>query len=123
MMFREFYTGSTTDLTPEERAIMEALFTTQFYVEREIEYSYTSTMGSVNETALRNWPAYLNKYYPYIVSGTHFTNFAVQVLILLLLYKCVYNYHYINDYNGFVQKHFQRHAILDKVIRSTTATC
>ena len=79
MIFREFYTGSDKDLTPEERQILQSLFTTQSYVQREIEYSYTSTMGSVNQTAMENWEAYLAKYREYIVSGTHFTNFAVQV--------------------------------------------
>lgn len=79
MIFREFYTGSDTDLSPEEREVLESLFTTQFYVEREIEYSYTSTKGHVNATALKNWREYLKKYRNYIVRGTHFTNFAVQV--------------------------------------------
>ena len=79
MIFREFYTGSTSDLKPEERQILESLFVTRSYVEREIEYSYTSSLGSVNKTALANWKGYLKKYYNYIVSGTHFTNFAVQV--------------------------------------------
>ena len=79
MIFREFFTGSDEDLTLDERKILENLFETQFYVEREIEYSYTSTFGSVNQTAMRQWRSYLEKYHPYIVSGTHFTNFAVQV--------------------------------------------
>ena len=79
MIFREFYTGSNTDISPEERQILQSLFTTKSYVEREIEYSYTSTMGAVNQTALENWAQYLDKYREYIVSGTHFTNFAVQV--------------------------------------------
>ena len=79
MIFREFYTGSNKDISPEERQILQSLFTTKSYVEREIEYSYTSTMGAVNQTALENWAQYLEKYREYIVSGTHFTNFAVQV--------------------------------------------
>ena len=79
MIFREFYTGSNKDISPEERQILQSLFTTKSYVEREIEYSYTSTMGAVNQTALENWAQYLDKYREYIVSGTHFTNFAVQV--------------------------------------------
>ena len=79
MIFREFYMGSDEDLTPSERQILTTLFETQFYVEREIEYSYTSSLGSVNKTALQNWKGYLKKYHKYIVSGTHFTNFAVQV--------------------------------------------
>ena len=61
MLFREFYTGSDTDLTDLERSRLEELFTTQFYVQREIEYSYISTMGEVNLTALENWEAYLSK--------------------------------------------------------------
>ncbi len=79
MIFREFYTGSQADLTPDERQELEALFTTQFYVRSEIEYSYTTTKGYVNESALENWREYLEKYSQYIVTGTHFTNFAVQV--------------------------------------------
>ena len=79
MIFREFYTGSDKDLSPEERRILQSLFTTQSYVKREIEYSYTSTVGSVNVSALEGWSNYLEKYREYIVSGTHFTNFAVQV--------------------------------------------
>ena len=38
MIFREFYTGSDADLTPEEIRILQSLFTTQSYVQREIEY-------------------------------------------------------------------------------------
>ena len=79
MIFREFYMGSDEDLTPSERQILTTLFETQFYVEREIEYSYTSSLGSVNKTAPQNWKGYLKKYHKCIVSGTHFTNFAVQV--------------------------------------------
>ena len=79
MIFREFYTGSDKDISPEERQILQSLFTTKSYVEREINYSYTSTMGAVNQTALENWAQYLDKYREYIISGTHFTNFAVQV--------------------------------------------
>ena len=61
MIFREFYMGSDEDLTPSERQILTTLFETQFYVEREIEYSYTSSLGSVNKTALQNWKGYLKK--------------------------------------------------------------
>ena len=50
-------------------------------------YSYTSTMGSVNQTAMENWEQYLAKYREYIVSGTHFTNFAVQVRFVLEIYN------------------------------------
>ena len=88
MIFREFYTGSNTDISPEERQILQSLFTTKSYVEREIEYSYTSTMGAVNQTALENWAQYLDKYREYIVSGTHFTNFAVQVSNTYIDYLC-----------------------------------
>jgi hypothetical protein len=38
------------------------LFAGSFYVQREIEYSYISTMGEVNVTALANWEAYLEKW-------------------------------------------------------------
>ena len=88
MIFREFYTGSAKDISPEERQILKSLFTTKSYVEREIEYSYTSTMGAVNQTALENWAQYLDKYREYIVSGTHFTNFAVQVSNAYIDYLC-----------------------------------
>ena len=78
MLFKEFYTGSDEDLTPEERQTLEELFESQFYVEREIEYNYISTTGRANDTDYRNWKSYLEKYREYIISGTHFTNFAVQ---------------------------------------------
>ena len=42
MIFREFYTGSDEDLSPEERKILESLFVTKFYVQREIEYRWVS---------------------------------------------------------------------------------
>lgn len=38
-----------------------------------------STRGFVNQSVLEGWRDYLEKYRKYIVSGTHFTNFAVQV--------------------------------------------
>ena len=78
MLFREFYTGSEDDLTEEERGILDALFSTEFYVKKEIEYNFISKVGHANESVYRNWKAYLDKYRKYIVSGTHFTNFAVQ---------------------------------------------
>ena len=79
MIFREFYTGSDEDLSPSERGLLESMFSTQAYVEREIEYGYMTKMGAVNKTALKNWKGYLKKYGKYILRGTHFTNFAVQV--------------------------------------------
>ena len=79
MIFREFYTGSDVDLSESERKILESMFSSQSYVEREIEYGYMSTKGHINKTALENWKDYLEKYYKYIITGTHFTNFAVQV--------------------------------------------
>ena len=80
MIFREFYTGSDEDLSPSERGLLESMFSSQFYVEREIEYGYITTKGTVNKTALKNWKGYLKKYGKYILRGTHFTNFAVQVM-------------------------------------------
>ena len=79
MIFREFYTGSDEDLSETERKLLEAMFSSKSYVQREIEYGYTSKIGAVNTTALENWKAYFKKYEKYIVSGTHFANFAVQV--------------------------------------------
>ena len=79
MIFREFYTGSDEDLSETERKLLEAMFSSKSYVQREIEYGYTSKIGAVNTTALDNWKAYFKKYEKYIVSGTHFANFAVQV--------------------------------------------
>ena len=79
MIFREFYTGSDEDLSPSERGLLESMFSSQFYVEREIEYGYITKVGAVNKTALKNWKGYLKKYGKYILRGTHFTNFAVQV--------------------------------------------
>ena len=81
MIFREFYTGSDEDLSPSERGLLESMFSSQFYVEREIEYGYITKVGAVNKTALKNWKGYLKKYGKYILRGTHFTNFAVQVKV------------------------------------------
>ena len=47
---REFYTGSDRDLTEGEREILEELFSTKLYVQKEIEYSYISTQGSVSQS-------------------------------------------------------------------------
>ena len=90
MIFREFYTGSDEDLSPSERGLLESMFSSQFYVEREIEYGYITTKGTVNKTALKNWKGYLKKYGKYILRGTHFTNFAVQVMYVQQLY--IYRY-------------------------------
>jgi hypothetical protein len=38
LLFREFYTGSDVDPTPDERASLEGLFTSKLYVQKEIEY-------------------------------------------------------------------------------------
>lgn len=43
LIFREFYTGSDQDLTDQERDVLEGLFSTKLYVQKEIEYSYMST--------------------------------------------------------------------------------
>jgi len=40
MLFKEFYTGSETDLSDEERHRLEELFTTQFYVQVMILKTY-----------------------------------------------------------------------------------
>lgn len=83
ILFREFYTGSDTDLTNEERDVLKALFTTKFYVNLEQQYSYITTRGDANASKAlpkqyEKWEAYLEKYREYIVSGTHLTSFAVQ---------------------------------------------
>ena len=54
------------------------LFSSEFYVKREIEYNFISNLGSANESTYEKWKEYLDKYRRYIVGGTHFTNFAVQ---------------------------------------------
>ena len=59
--------------------MLRDLFSTELYVRKEIEYSYVSTRGYLNQSALENWREYLEKYRDFIVSGTHFINFAVQV--------------------------------------------
>ena len=83
ILFREFYTGSDDDLTSEERGILESLFTTKFYVQREQEYGYITMKGEANASQdlpklFKGWEGYLDKYREYIVSGTHLTSFAVQ---------------------------------------------
>ena len=54
------------------------IFTTKFYVQKEIEYNFVSTQGSVNQSTLDGWEAYLEQFRDYIIKGTHFSNFAVQ---------------------------------------------
>ena len=75
--------GSESDLTSEERRILESLFTTKFYVQREQEYGYITMKGEANASRdlplmYEGWEGYLEKYRQYIVSGTHLTSFAVQ---------------------------------------------
>ena len=75
--------GSDEDLSSEEREILESLFTTKFYVQREIEYGYITTKGEANASIelpikYKEWEKYLNQYRKYIVGGTHLTSFAVQ---------------------------------------------
>ena len=62
MLFREFYSGSDEDLSEEDRKVLSDLFSSKFYVQKEIEYSYISTVGYVNQTAMENWKDYLHKY-------------------------------------------------------------
>ena len=83
ILYREFYTGSDTDLTKEERKILESLFTTKYYVNLEQEYGHMTMMGEKNASRIlpkeyEEWEDYLNKYRDLIVTGTHFTTFAVQ---------------------------------------------
>ena len=60
------------DLSPPQ------IFTTKFYVQKEIEYNFVSTQGSVNQSTLDGWEGYLQQFRDYIIKGTHFSNFAVQ---------------------------------------------
>ena len=95
LLFREFYTGSDKELSVEEREILESLFTTKFYVQREIEYSYITVKGEANAStdlpkAYANWTGYLERYRPYIVSGTHLTSFAVQEPAGIMILKANY---------------------------------
>ena len=81
ILYREFYTGSDTDLTKEERAILESLFSTKYYVNLEQEYGHMTMMGEKNASKVlpqeyKEWEKYLNKYRDLIVTGTHFTTFA-----------------------------------------------
>ena len=62
MLFREFYSGSDNDLSEEDREVLRRLFSSKLYVQKEIEYSYISTVGYVNQTAMDNWRDYLDKY-------------------------------------------------------------
>ena len=83
ILFREFYTGSDNDLTTDERSVLESLFTTKLYVHKEQEYGYITMQGEANASQelpklYEKWEEYLENYREYIVSGTHFTSFAVQ---------------------------------------------
>ena len=83
ILYREFYTGSETDLTPKERQMLESLFTTKFYVNLEQEHGYITHIGEANASIelpqkYEEWEEYLEKWRDYVVSGTHFTSFAVQ---------------------------------------------
>ena len=83
ILYREFYTGSDTDLTKEERKILESLFTTKYYVNLEQEYGHMTMLGEKNASRVlpkeyEEWEDYLDKYRDLIVTGTHFTTFAVQ---------------------------------------------
>ena len=70
-------------MTPEERKLLESLFTTKYYVNLEQEYGYITYRGEANASKdlpekYKEWESYLAKYRTYIVAGTHFTSFAVQ---------------------------------------------
>ena len=47
-------------------------------MQKEIEYNFVSTQGSVNQSTLDGWESYLQQFRDYIIKGTHFSNFAVQ---------------------------------------------
>ena len=47
-------------------------------MQKEIEYNFVSTQGSVNQSTLDGWEGYLQQFRDYIIKGTHFSNFAVQ---------------------------------------------
>ena len=70
-------------MTKEERSILESLFSTKYYVNLEQEYGHMTMMGEKNASKVlpqeyEKWEKYLNKYRDLIVTGTHFTTFAVQ---------------------------------------------
>ena len=62
------------------------IFKTKFYVQKEIEYNFVSTQGSVNQSTLDGWEGYLEQFRDYIIKGTHFSNFAVQASHFLSQY-------------------------------------
>ena len=57
---------------------MRTLFTSETYVRSELEYVQTTQRGSVEDSQLSNWTAYLDKYREYIEKGFQFTRLAVQ---------------------------------------------
>ena len=63
--------------------LIPQIFTTKFYVQKEIEYNFVSTQGSVNQSTLDGWEGYLEQYRDYIIKGTHFSNFAVQASLFI----------------------------------------
>ena len=73
-LIRNFFAS----VNPFYCAIIPQIFTTKFYVQKEIEYNFVSTQGSVNQSTLDGWEGYLEQYRDYIIKGTHFSNFAVQ---------------------------------------------
>ena len=38
------------------------IFKTKFYVQKEIEYNFVSTQGSVNQSTLDGWEGYLEQF-------------------------------------------------------------
>ena len=76
MTFSQFHPSEK--LTLSSPSLLQ-IFTTKFYVQKEMEYNFVSTQGSVNQSTLDGWEEYLDKYREFITKGTHFSNFAVQV--------------------------------------------
>ena len=78
LLYQQFYTGSDTHPTEEEQEFMRTLFTSETYVKSELKYVRTTQRGSVEDSQLSNWTAYLDKYREYIEKGFQFTRLAVQ---------------------------------------------
>ena len=98
ILYREFYTGSETDLTPKERTLLESLFTTKHYVNLEQEYGFITTKGDAHAAKVlpqeyKEWEDYLEQYRDYVVSGTHFTSFAVQQPAGTMILRARYGEH------------------------------
>ena len=78
LLYQQFYSGSSTPPSEEERQFMKKLFRSEAYVKNEFRYHRITRKGHSYDTQLSNWTAYLEKYEEWIEKGFQFTRLAVQ---------------------------------------------